>query len=144
MSDHLLQSYFQEYHPLFPVLHRPTFLASYEKLVSGDGSQVNTLPHHSVAQLFLVFAIAQQSEVGSRTSLALSKKRKKRCSNINLSREMDLISNLMLNGRSLLMPLLWIALLRHFSVLFSPSYTAFLRAIIQGFYSIRALLLELH
>ncbi|RPA89461.1 hypothetical protein L873DRAFT_1721700 [Choiromyces venosus 120613-1] len=60
LSDHLLVSYFQEYHPLFPVLHRPTFLASYEKLVSGDGSRANTLPHHSVAQLFLVFAIAQQ------------------------------------------------------------------------------------
>ncbi|CUS14123.1 unnamed protein product [Tuber aestivum] len=62
LSDRLLVSYFQEYHPLFPVLHRPTFLTSYEKLVSGDGFQVNTLPHHLVAQLFLVFAIAQQNE----------------------------------------------------------------------------------
>ncbi|PWW78272.1 hypothetical protein C7212DRAFT_25197, partial [Tuber magnatum] len=62
LSDHLLVSYFQEYHPLFPVLHRPTFLASYKKLVSGDGSEANTLPHHSVAQLFLVFAIAQRNE----------------------------------------------------------------------------------
>ena len=111
--------------------------------MSGDGSQVNTLPHHSVAQLFLVFAIAQQSEVRSKTSCALSKK-KKRCSNINLSREMDLISNLMLNGRGLLMPLLWIALLRHFSVLFLLNYTAFLRGIIPGFYSTRVLLLESH
>ncbi|KAH8147577.1 uncharacterized protein LAJ45_08404 [Morchella importuna] len=63
LSDHLLVSYFQEYHPLFPVLHRPTFLASYEILVSGDGSTATSLPNHAIAQLFLVFAIAlQQSE----------------------------------------------------------------------------------
>ncbi|KAG0131617.1 putative transcriptional activator protein [Tuber indicum] len=67
LSDRLLVSYFQEHHPLFPVLHRPTFLASYKKLVSGGGSQSNTLPHHAVAQLFLVFAIAQQNEVRPRT-----------------------------------------------------------------------------
>ncbi|KAL7276243.1 DNA-binding transcription factor cat8 [Rhizina undulata] len=63
LSDQLLVSYFQEYHPLFPVLHRPTFLASYERLVSADGPAVNELPNHAIAQLFLVFAIAlQQSE----------------------------------------------------------------------------------
>lgn len=70
--------------------------------------------------------------------------KEKRRSNINLSHEMDLISNLMLNGRGLLMPLLWIALLRHFSVLFLLSYTAFLRAIFPSFYNTRVLLLESH
>ncbi len=64
LSDHLLVSYFQEYHTLFPVLHRPTFLASYETLVGGDHDSLVSLSKHAIAQLFLVFAIAlQQSEV---------------------------------------------------------------------------------
>jgi hypothetical protein len=64
LSDHLLVSYFQEYHPLFPVLHRPTFLSTYEKLVA-DTTSAASLPAHDVAKLFLVFAIAlQQHDVG--------------------------------------------------------------------------------
>lgn len=59
LSDHLLVSYFQEYHPLFPVLHRPTFLSTYEKLVA-DSTSAASLPAHDVAKLFLVFAIALQ------------------------------------------------------------------------------------
>lgn len=67
LSDHLLVSYFQEYHPLFPVLHWPTFLATYEKLVSPDSSMAASLPAHDIAKLFLVFAVAlQQHDVGSR------------------------------------------------------------------------------
>lgn len=62
LSDRLLVSYFQEYHPLFPVLHRPTFLSTYEKLVAD--SDTAALPPHDVAKLFLVFAISlQQHEV---------------------------------------------------------------------------------
>ncbi|KAI5793106.1 fungal-specific transcription factor domain-containing protein [Geopyxis carbonaria] len=60
LSDHLLVSYFQEYHQLFPVLHRPTFLSSYEKLVAADGRAVASLSNHDIAKLFLVFAISQQ------------------------------------------------------------------------------------
>jgi hypothetical protein len=69
LSDHLLVAYFQEYHPLFPVLHRPTFLASYEKLVSTDPSAAAGLSQHDIAKLFLVFAIAlQQQEVCRRVA----------------------------------------------------------------------------
>lgn len=58
LSDHLLVSYFQEYHPLFPVLHRPTFLSTYEKLVSQDSSMLASLAAHDIAKLFLVFSVA--------------------------------------------------------------------------------------
>lgn len=60
LSDHLLVSYFQEYHQLFPVLHRPTFLSSYEKLVAVDGRATASLSDHDIVKLFLVFAISQQ------------------------------------------------------------------------------------
>ncbi|KAF8251059.1 hypothetical protein K440DRAFT_647833 [Wilcoxina mikolae CBS 423.85] len=62
LSDHLLVSYFQEYHPLFPVLHRPTFLSTYEKLVAVDSAAAASLPAHDIAKLFLVFAIALQQQ----------------------------------------------------------------------------------
>lgn len=60
LSDQLLQCYFQEYHQLFPILHRPTFLGLYKKLVNDDGAAASTLSDHEVAQLFLVFATAHQ------------------------------------------------------------------------------------
>jgi hypothetical protein len=69
LSDHLLVSYFQEYHSLFPVLHRPTFLSTYEKLVAADNTAAASLPAHDIAKLFLVFAIAlQQHEVRNHTA----------------------------------------------------------------------------
>jgi hypothetical protein len=57
LSDRLLVCYFQEHHPLFPVLHWPTFLAAYEKLVGND---ITDLASHDIAKLFLVFAISLQ------------------------------------------------------------------------------------
>lgn len=61
-SDHLLVTYFQEYHPLFPIIHRPTFLRSYEALIKSveSGKSGAGLPKYSIAQLFLVFAISSQ------------------------------------------------------------------------------------
>ncbi|RPB22703.1 hypothetical protein L211DRAFT_788167 [Terfezia boudieri ATCC MYA-4762] len=66
-SDHLITTFFQQYHPLFPILHRPSFLKEYEKLISC--SEISTVPSkilskHSLVQLYLVFAIAaRNSEV---------------------------------------------------------------------------------
>lgn len=66
-SDHFLVSYFQEYHPLFPVVHRPAFLRFYEKLLKSveNGNPGAGLSKHAIAQLFLIFSImAEHSDVG--------------------------------------------------------------------------------
>lgn len=58
VSDQLINIYFQEWAPLFPVLHRPTFLALYEKYVA-DADAVTDKT--AIAQLNLVFGIAALS-----------------------------------------------------------------------------------
>lgn len=57
-SDHLVNIFFQEWAPLFPVLHRSTFLALYVKYMSKPASM---LDKKSLAQLNLVFGIAALS-----------------------------------------------------------------------------------
>lgn len=54
-SDRCVNVYFQEWSPLFPILHRPAFLRVYDEFVS-DVDKVKN--HHKLAQLYLVFAIA--------------------------------------------------------------------------------------
>ncbi|KZL76914.1 transcriptional activator protein acu-15 [Colletotrichum tofieldiae] len=54
-SDRCVNVYFQEWAPLFPVLHKPTFLHIYEEFVS-DPEKVKN--NHKIAQLYLVFGIA--------------------------------------------------------------------------------------
>ncbi|KAF6833920.1 transcriptional activator protein acu-15 [Colletotrichum plurivorum] len=54
-SDRCVNVYFQEWAPLFPVLHKPTFLHIYEEFVS-DPEKVKS--NHKIAQLYLVFGIA--------------------------------------------------------------------------------------
>jgi len=54
----MVNIYFQEWAPLFPVIHRPTFLAIYEQYVSGAGL---VRDKRSLAQLNLVFGIAAQA-----------------------------------------------------------------------------------
>ncbi|KIW03447.1 uncharacterized protein PV09_05217 [Verruconis gallopava] len=58
VSDQLVNIFFQEWAPLYPILHRPTFLKLYEEYVSSPDS-VTDKQH--LAQLNLVFAIAAQS-----------------------------------------------------------------------------------
>ena len=55
VSDQLINIYFQEWAPLFPVLHRPTFLASYEKFCATPDPIKD---QHTLAQLYLVFGVA--------------------------------------------------------------------------------------
>lgn len=54
-SDRCVNVFFQEWAPLFPVLHKPTFLHIYEEFVS-DPEKVKN--NHKIAQLYLVFGIA--------------------------------------------------------------------------------------
>ncbi|KAK6530146.1 hypothetical protein TWF694_003514 [Orbilia ellipsospora] len=64
ISDLLVTAFFQEYHPLFPILHRPKFLSIYENLINCEqDSPEYPREYHEIAQLFLVFSIASsQSE----------------------------------------------------------------------------------
>ena len=59
----MVNIFFQEWAPLFPVIHRPTFLAIYEQYVSGAGLVQDK---RSLAQLNLIFGIAAQSNGVSR------------------------------------------------------------------------------
>ncbi|KAI5256739.1 hypothetical protein E4T42_01365 [Aureobasidium subglaciale] len=63
-SDRLIGVFFQEWAPLFPVLHRPTFLELYQSYMSSPENIVDNCSH---AQLNLVFGIAVLSS-GSRDS----------------------------------------------------------------------------
>lgn len=67
VSDQLVNIYFQEWAPLFPVLHRPTFLALYEKYVADPDAVTDKT---AIAQLNLVFGVAALSN-GTRSSADL-------------------------------------------------------------------------
>lgn len=54
-SDRYVNVYFQEFAPLFPVLHKPSFLRTYEEFVL-DSEKVKC--HYKTAQLYLIFCIA--------------------------------------------------------------------------------------
>ncbi|CAK7565152.1 MAG: DNA-binding transcription factor cat8 [Sporothrix epigloea] len=53
--DRCVNVYFQEWSPLFPVLHRPAFLRIYDDFVSNADKVKDS---HKLVQLYLVFAIA--------------------------------------------------------------------------------------
>lgn len=57
-SDQMINIFFQEWAPLFPVLHRPTFLNLYAEYVTNPEGLKN---QQTVAQLNLVFGIAALS-----------------------------------------------------------------------------------
>lgn len=57
-SDRCVNVYFQEWAPLFPVLHKPSFLQTYEDWVAEPDKAKS---HHKLAQLYLVFSIAALS-----------------------------------------------------------------------------------
>lgn len=57
-SDQLIGIFFQEWAPLFPILHRPTFLELYQSYMSAPENIVDNWSH---AQLNLVFGIAALS-----------------------------------------------------------------------------------
>ncbi|RYP67155.1 hypothetical protein DL771_007383 [Monosporascus sp. 5C6A] len=57
-TDRCVNIYFQEWAPLFPVLHKPTFLRLYEDFVADPEKVKND---HKIAQLYLVYSIAALS-----------------------------------------------------------------------------------
>ncbi|KAL8799399.1 MAG: hypothetical protein Q9182_005917 [Xanthomendoza sp. 2 TL-2023] len=63
VADQMINVFFQEWAPLFPVLHRPTFLNIYTQYVADPEGSTH---QHSLAQLNLVFCIAVQSMEGSK------------------------------------------------------------------------------
>lgn len=58
VSDQLVNIFFQEWAPLFPVLHRPGFLTLYDQYVTNPEL---CLDRKAMAQLNLVFGIAALS-----------------------------------------------------------------------------------
>lgn len=68
-SDKCVNIYFQEWAPLFPVLHKPTFLRIYEEYVADSEKIKNS---YKIAQLYLVFSIAALSgEMGDIEQVAV-------------------------------------------------------------------------
>ena len=57
-SDQMINIFFQEWSPLFPVLHRPTILKHYTEFVA-DPNKLHNM--HVTAQLYLIFGIASLS-----------------------------------------------------------------------------------
>ena len=57
-SDQMINVFFQEWSPLFPILHRPTTLKLYADFVA-DHTSIDS--PHDVAQLYLTFGIAAVS-----------------------------------------------------------------------------------
>ncbi|KAF2822035.1 hypothetical protein CC86DRAFT_330731 [Ophiobolus disseminans] len=58
VSDQMINIFFQEWAPLFPILHRPTFLNLYEQYVSSPDTMTDK---KSITELNLVFGIAALS-----------------------------------------------------------------------------------
>lgn len=72
MSDQLINIFFQEWAPLYPVVHRPTILKAYEQYLNNTESLKNDV--HAMAQLNLIFGIAAlSSNVGAKVSTHIAR-----------------------------------------------------------------------
>ena len=61
VSDQMINIFFQEWAPLFPIVHRSSFLKTYNNYVSNPEKLEDK---HAIAQIYLIFDIvAQSSEV---------------------------------------------------------------------------------
>ncbi|RMZ89757.1 hypothetical protein DV736_g3021, partial [Chaetothyriales sp. CBS 134916] len=60
-SDQYINLFFQEWQPLLPILHRPTFLRVYEQYLAGHDTSKWQSNRHAIAQLFLIFEISALS-----------------------------------------------------------------------------------
>lgn len=59
VSDQLINIFFQEWAPLYPVVHRPTILKAYEQYLNNTESLKKDV--HAMAQLNLIFGVAALS-----------------------------------------------------------------------------------
>jgi hypothetical protein len=74
VSDQLINIFFQEWAPLYPVVHRPTILKAYGEYLSNSDSL--KLDVHVMAQLNLIFGIAAlSSSVSNHNGRALKQSR---------------------------------------------------------------------
>jgi hypothetical protein len=64
LSDRLVNTFFQEFAPIFPILHRPSFLAVYNEYISNG----TVSDKKALAQLYFAFAIASISKHVSEAS----------------------------------------------------------------------------
>jgi hypothetical protein len=55
VMDQLVNIFFQEWAPIYPVLHRPTFLAFYDSYFNGQGDNLETIV---LVQIYLVVLIS--------------------------------------------------------------------------------------
>jgi hypothetical protein len=92
----MINIFFQEWAPLFPVLHRPTFLGLYEKYVASPESMVDK---KSIAQLNLVFGIAALS---SDVRVSTRPKYMHALANFDSRMTAKILTHLSHNGRALL------------------------------------------
>ena len=97
-SDRCVNVYFQEWAPLFPVLHKPTFLHLYEEYMATPDDMKD---NHKLAQLHLVFGIAGLSaDLPDRDRIAV-------CENQwRLSLESVLMDNTLLTLQCLILALI--------------------------------------
>ncbi|KIV97697.1 hypothetical protein PV10_01410 [Exophiala mesophila] len=65
LSDQYINLFFQEWQPLLPILHRPTFLRVYEQYVTNPETGNWQNNKQSLAQLFLIFEIAALSSMST-------------------------------------------------------------------------------
>ena len=72
LSDQYINIFFQEWAPLLPVLHRPTFLRVYEQYLAEPGAGKWQGNKQAVAQLFLIFDIAAVSSISCITQSTTS------------------------------------------------------------------------
>ncbi|KAL9108220.1 MAG: hypothetical protein Q9227_006958 [Pyrenula ochraceoflavens] len=63
LSDQYINIFFQEWAPLLPILHRPTFLKIYEDYLAEPEAPQWNRNKHAVAQLYLIFDIAALSSI---------------------------------------------------------------------------------
>lgn len=69
VSDQLINIFFQEWAPLYPVVHRPTILKAYEQYLGISGPLPND--SHVMTQLNLIFGVAALSSTVSFSDSAL-------------------------------------------------------------------------
>ncbi|ETI20538.1 hypothetical protein G647_08575 [Cladophialophora carrionii CBS 160.54] len=65
LSDQYINLFFQEWQPLMPVLHRPTFLHVYEQYLANPESGHWQDNKQAYAQLFLIFEISALSNIST-------------------------------------------------------------------------------
>ncbi|KAK0107352.1 hypothetical protein ONS95_004045 [Cadophora gregata] len=76
-SDRCVNVFFQEWAPLFPVLHKPTFLRLYEEYMTNPEDVTDP---HKLAQLHLVFSIAGiSSDIPDKENVALCESQWRQC-----------------------------------------------------------------